>query len=50
MSSESVLLLIVIAAAVVAFSFDLDWLPADVLALGLLIALVLSGILPLEHS
>lgn len=48
MSSASVLLLIVIAAAVVAFSLDLDWLPADVVALGLLVALVLSGILPPE--
>ncbi len=48
MSSESVLLLIVIAAAVVAFSLDLDWLPPDVVALGLLVALVLSGILSPE--
>lgn len=48
MSPESLLLLVVIAVAVVLFSFE--WLPADVVALGVLVSLILLRIVPAEEA
>ena len=48
MTFEIALLLGLIAIAVVFFSFD--WVPADVVALGLLLALMLTGLLPPQKA
>ena len=47
MTVEIALLLIIIAIALVLFSTE--WLPIDVIAIGLLLALVLTGLLPPEE-
>lgn len=44
MTLQMVLLIIIILAALVLFS--IEFLPADVIALGLMMALILTGILP----
>ena len=48
MTFEIALLLGLIVAAVVLFSFD--WMPADVVGLGLLLTLVLTGLLPTQKA
>ena len=48
MTWEIALLLLLVSAALVLFSFD--WVPADVVALGLLLSLVLTGLLPMEKA
>jgi di/tricarboxylate transporter len=48
MTPEIALLLAIIAVATVFFAFD--WVPADVVALGVLVALILTGILPAEKA
>lgn len=48
MSIEILLMLLIVAAALVLFS--LERLPADVIALGLVIVLVVSGLLPVERA
>ena len=48
MSTEILLLLGTMLAAVVLFS--LEWLPADVISLGILLFLVLTGLLPSREA
>ncbi len=48
MTIQIALLLFIIGVAVVLFS--LERLPADVIALGILLVLILTGLLPLEHA
>ena len=48
MTLSMILLLIIIAAGLVLFSIEI--LPADVIALGLMLALILTGILPAETA
>ena len=48
MSSEIVILLSIVAAAVVLFTFE--FIPADVTALGVMISLILTGILEPETA
>lgn len=48
MTFEIALLLLLVVVAVVFFSFD--WVPADVVALGLLITLILTGLLPADRA
>lgn len=48
MTSEIALLLTIVAAALVLFTFE--WVPPDVAALGILLALILTGLLPAEDA
>lgn len=48
MTIEIVLLLFIVAAALALFSFE--WVPADVAALGILLVLILTGLLPAEQA
>jgi di/tricarboxylate transporter len=45
---EIALLLLLVSVALILFSFD--WVPADVVALGLLLSLILTGLLPMEKA
>ena len=48
MTVEIALLFAIIAAALVLFSFE--WVPADVAALGILLTLILTGLLPAQQA
>ena len=48
MSLEIILLIIIIIAALVLFS--IETLPADVIALGIMVSLILTGILPADKA
>lgn len=48
MTIEIALLLAIVGAALVLFSFE--WVPADVAALGILLALILTGLLPAQQA
>src|SRR5688572_17160192 len=48
MTPDILLLLLIIGASVVFFSFE--WFPADVVALGVLLVLILTGLLPTENA
>jgi di/tricarboxylate transporter len=48
MTFEILLLLVVLGAALVLFSFE--WIPPDVTALGLLLTIVLAGLLPFDQA
>lgn len=48
MTPQVALLLLIIVAAVVLFSFE--WVPADVTALGILLTLILTGLLPADQA
>jgi di/tricarboxylate transporter len=48
LTPQIILLLLILAAAVVFFSFE--WVPADVVALGILLALVLTGLVPADRA
>lgn len=48
MTIQIVLLLLIVAAALALFSFE--WVPADVAALGILLTLILTGLLPAEQA
>jgi di/tricarboxylate transporter len=45
---EIALLLVIVAAALALFTFE--WVPADVAALGILLVLILTGLLPAEQA
>lgn len=48
MTLSIVLLLIILAVAMLLFAFE--WLPPDVTALGVMLALIVSGLLPMEQA
>lgn len=48
MTEAIALLLIILAVSLVLFSFE--WVPVDVVALGILLALILTGLLPLDKA
>mgnify|MGYP000273483355 CR=1 FL=1 len=48
MTPQIVLLLLILAVALVFLSFE--WVPADVVALGILLALVLTGLVPADRA
>lgn len=48
MTGAIALLLIILAVSLVLFSFE--WVPVDVVALGILLALILTGLLPLDKA
>ncbi|MBN1430607.1 MAG: SLC13 family permease [Anaerolineae bacterium] len=47
MTAPIVMLLVILMIAVILFSFE--WIPADVVALGILVSLILAGLLPEEE-
>jgi len=47
-SASIILLLLILVASLVFFSFE--WVDADVVGLGVLLALILSGLVPLDHA
>jgi di/tricarboxylate transporter len=48
MTPDILLLLIILGVSVIFFSFE--WFPADVIALGVLLTLILTGLLPAENA
>ena len=48
MTIEIALLLAIVGAALVLFSFE--WVPADVAALGILLTLIITGLLPAQQG
>lgn len=48
MTGEIAIVLMILAISLVLFSFE--WLPVDVVALGILLALILTGVLPIEKA
>lgn len=48
MTASIILLLLILIASLIFFSFE--WVTADVVGLGVLLALILSGLVPLDQA